>query len=73
MRGFPQARKAELASALVVLGRLFWAGIRKFFCYFFCIFAYMKVDCHCHILPGLDVGAQSLEESVFLAGKRFAF
>lgn len=29
----------------------------------------MKVDCHCHILPGLDDGAQTLEESVFLAGK----
>ena len=32
-------------------------------------FAYMKVDCHCHILPGLDDGAQTLEESVFLASK----
>lgn len=21
----------------------------------------MKVDCHCHILPGLDDGAQTLE------------
>ncbi len=29
----------------------------------------MKVDCHCHILPGIDDGAQTLEESVFLAGK----
>ena len=29
----------------------------------------MNVDCHCHILPGLDDGAQTLEESVFLAGK----
>ena len=29
----------------------------------------MKVDCHCHILPGLDDGAQTLEDSVFLAGK----
>lgn len=29
----------------------------------------MKVDCHCHILPGLDDKAQTLEESVFLAGK----
>lgn len=28
-----------------------------------------KVDCHCHILPGVDDGAQTLEESVFLAGK----
>ena len=26
-------------------------------------------DCHCHILPGLDDGAQTLEEAVFLAGK----
>lgn len=25
-------------------------------------------DCHCHILPGLDDGAQDLEESLFLAG-----
>ena len=29
----------------------------------------MKVDCHCHILPGIDDGAQTLEDSVFLAGK----
>ena len=29
----------------------------------------MTTDCHCHILPGLDDGAQTLEESVFLAGK----
>ena len=29
----------------------------------------MIVDCHCHILPGLDDGAQTLEDSVFLAGK----
>ena len=29
----------------------------------------MNLDCHCHILPGLDDGAQTLEESVFLAGK----
>ena len=29
----------------------------------------MILDCHCHILPGLDDGAQTLEESVFLAGK----
>lgn len=29
----------------------------------------MKIDCHSHILPGLDDGAQTLEESVFLAGK----
>lgn len=32
-------------------------------------FAVMKVDCHCHILPGLDDGAQTLEDSLFLAGK----
>lgn len=29
----------------------------------------MKIDCHCHILPGLDDGAQTLEDSVFLARK----
>ena len=29
----------------------------------------MKVDCHCHILPGIDDGAQTLDEAVFLAGK----
>ncbi len=29
----------------------------------------MKVDCHSHILPGLDDGAQTLEDSLFLAGK----
>ena len=29
----------------------------------------MKVDCHCHILPGLDDGARNLEESVGLAGR----
>ena len=28
-----------------------------------------EYDCHCHILPGLDDGAQTLEESLFLAGK----
>ena len=27
----------------------------------------MKLDCHCHILPGIDDGAKDLEESVFLA------
>ena len=26
-------------------------------------------DCHCHILPGLDDGAQTLEESLYLAGR----
>ena len=29
----------------------------------------MLVDCHCHILPGLDDGAQTQEDSIFLAGK----
>ena len=29
----------------------------------------MKTDCHCHILPGLDDGAQTLQDSVFLARK----
>ena len=29
----------------------------------------MTTDCHCHIRPGLDDGAQTLGESVFLAGK----
>lgn len=28
----------------------------------------MKTDYHCHILPGLDDGAQSREEAVCLAG-----
>ena len=27
----------------------------------------MKLDCHCHILPGIDDGAKNLEEAVFLA------
>jgi len=27
-------------------------------------------DCHCHILPSLDDGAWSMEDSVFLAGKQ---
>ena len=30
----------------------------------------MKVDCHCHILPAIDDGAQALEESVALAQKQ---
>ena len=30
----------------------------------------MKVDCHCHILPAIDDGAQALEESVALARKQ---
>ena len=29
----------------------------------------MKTDYHCHILPGLDDGAQNIEESVFLCRK----
>jgi len=29
----------------------------------------MKTDYHCHILPGLDDGAQDIEESVFLCRK----
>ncbi len=29
----------------------------------------MIIDCHCHILPGLDDGAQTMEDAVFLAGK----
>lgn len=33
----------------------------------------MKTDCHCHILPGIDDGAQTLEEAVFLAGKLVEF
>lgn len=33
----------------------------------------MKFDCHCHILPGIDDGAQTLEEAVFLAGKLVEF
>ena len=33
----------------------------------------MRVDCHCHILPSLDDGAASLEESVFLARKQMSW
>ena len=33
----------------------------------------MKIDCPCHILPGIDDGAQTLEEAVFLAGKLVEF
>lgn len=29
----------------------------------------MRVDCHCHILPGIDDGARNLEDSVRLARK----
>ena len=28
-----------------------------------------EYDCHCHILPGLDDGAQTMEDALFLAGK----
>ena len=28
------------------------------------------IDCHCHILPGLDDGARNIEESVSLAGRQ---
>ena len=31
------------------------------------------IDCHCHILPGIDDGAASLEESVFLARKLVSY
>ena len=30
-------------------------------------------DCHCHILPGLDDGSISLEESLYLAGRLVAY
>ena len=30
---------------------------------------HMKTDYHCHILPGLDDGAQNIEESLFLSRK----
>ena len=30
-------------------------------------------DCHCHILPGLDDGAQTLEESVALARRQVSW
>ena len=32
-----------------------------------------KYDCHCHILPGLDDGAQTVEESLYLAGRLVAY
>ena len=28
-----------------------------------------EYDCHCHILPGLDDGAQTMEDSIYLAGR----
>lgn len=33
----------------------------------------MKIDCHCHILPGIDDGATDLEEAVYLAGRLVKF
>lgn len=33
----------------------------------------MKIDCHCHILPGIDDGAADLEEAVYLAGRLVKF
>lgn len=32
-----------------------------------------KYDCHCHILPGLDDWAQTLEDSLYLAGQLAAY
>lgn len=32
-----------------------------------------KYDCHCHILPGLDDGAQTLEDSLYLARRLVAY
>jgi len=28
-----------------------------------------EFDCHCHILPGLDDGAQTLDDSLYPAGR----
>ena len=33
----------------------------------------IHTDCHCHILPGLDDGSASLEESVALAGRQVSW
>lgn len=33
----------------------------------------MRIDCHCHILPGIDDGAADLEEAVYLAGRLVKF
>lgn len=33
----------------------------------------MRVDCHCHILPSLDDGARTMEESVILARKQVSW
>lgn len=30
-------------------------------------------DCHCHILPGLDDGARSMDEALYLAGRLAAY
>ena len=32
-----------------------------------------EYDCHCHILPGLDDGARTLEEALYLAGRLAAY
>lgn len=32
-----------------------------------------RTDCHCHILPGLDDGAGSLEESIALAKRQVSW
>ncbi|MBQ9309300.1 MAG: hypothetical protein IJ222_00360 [Bacteroidales bacterium] len=32
-----------------------------------------EFDCHCHILPGLDDGAKTLEDSLYLAGRLFTY
>ncbi len=33
----------------------------------------MKVDCHCHVLPGIDDGSASLEESVQLVRRQVSW
>ena len=33
----------------------------------------IHTDCHCHILPGLDDGSASMEESVALAGRQVSW
>ena len=33
----------------------------------------MKIDYHCHILPGIDDGAEDLEDAVYLAGRLVKF
>ena len=32
-----------------------------------------EYDCHCHILPGLDDGAESMEDALYLAGRLAAY